>query len=110
MKLFMRFSISLLFSIFVQKVNAQVLFSETFNSNLGQTTAANGSSGNWIWTNNCSLSSTGGHSNPGSALFQGSSCQFGNGGNTVSGNLTTPTIAIGPSGAVLTFNYYLDTE
>lgn len=65
----------------------------------------NGSNGNWIWTNSCAYSNQGGHSAPGSAFFSGSGCQFGNGGWTTSGDLETPTVAIGASGAILTFNY-----
>lgn len=89
---------------------SQILYSETFTSSLGTATASGGSNGNWVWVSTCNLSGSAGHSSPGSALFQGSSCQFGNGSNTVSGNLTTTNISIGSSGAVLTFNYFLNTE
>jgi len=92
------------------KINSQILFSETFSTSLGQCSASNSVAGTWVFANSCSYSSSSGHSATGHALFQGSSCQFGNGGSTVSGNLNTPTIAIGPSGAVLTFNYRLVNE
>ncbi len=92
------------------KINAQILFSETFSTSLGQCSTSNSVSGNWVFANSCTSSSLTGHSANGHALFQGSSCQFGNGSNTVSGNLNTSTIAIGPNGAVLTFNYMLLNE
>ncbi len=59
----------------------------------------------WIWTNSCGKSALPGHTAPGSALFSGNGCQFGNFGSTVSGDLITPTIAIGPGGGILNFNY-----
>jgi hypothetical protein len=91
-------------------VNSQILFSETFSTSLGQCSATNSNSATWLFANSCGFSASLGHSASGHALFQGSSCQFGNGSATVSGDLTTPTIAIGPSGAVLTFNYRLVNE
>ena len=101
----------LLLSIFSFAVKSQsVLYSEPFNSNLGTCTATNGAAGNWIWTNNCTMSTAGGHTAPGSALFQGSGCQFGNGSSTVSGDLITPTIALSAVGNTLTFKYYLQNE
>jgi hypothetical protein len=89
---------------------AQVIFSETFTSNLGQMTAANGSFGNWIFTSTCARSALTGHSASGSAIFSGAACQFGNGGNTVSGDLTSSSISIPAAGAVLSFNYALNNE
>jgi len=86
------------------------IFSETFDSSLGQFTASNGSSGNWQFTSSCSYSSSTGHSIPGSALFSGSGCQFGNSFNTVYGDMTSPAVFIPPTGAELTFNYYLYNE
>src|SRR5688572_21949474 len=108
MKSILQFAI--IFCIFSSKLGAQVLYSNAFTSALGTASASNGSNGNWIWTNSCSQSSAGGHSASGHALFQGSGCQFGNGGSTVSGDLSTPTIAIGALGGTLTFNYFLTTE
>jgi hypothetical protein len=87
-----------------------LLYSEPFTSALNTATAANGSNGNWIWSNSCTQSSAGGHTAPGHALFQGSGCQFGNGGNTVSGDLHTPTVTLPALGGTLTFNYFLNTE
>ena len=91
-------------------LNSQVVFSETFSTSLGQCSSTNSVSGAWVFANACTASANTGHSATGHALFQGSACDFGNGSNTVSGNLNTPTIAIGSSGAVLTFNYRLVTE
>ncbi|HQQ95040.1 MAG TPA: choice-of-anchor J domain-containing protein [Bacteroidia bacterium] len=99
------------FLLILQHASAQtILYSEPFNASLGTCTAANGSSGNWIWTNSCSRSTLGGHTNPGSALFQGSGCQFGNSSATVSGDLLTPTVALGALGGTLQFNYSLNNE
>ena len=56
------------------------------------------------------LVSAGGHTAPGSALFSGSGCQFGNGGNTVSGNLTSQSVYIPASGGTLSFNYRIVNE
>lgn len=89
----------------VAALNAQALYNEPFNSSLNTCTATNNSFGGWIWTNSCAYSNLGGHTAAGSAFFSGQGCKFGNGGSTVSGNLVTPTIAIGPGGAVLNFNY-----
>ncbi len=86
------------------------LLNETFSSSLGTFTAANGSSGNWGFTSSCASSSAGGHTAPGSALFSGSGCQFGNGGNTVSGNLTSQSVYIPASGGTLSFNYRIVNE
>lgn len=91
-------------------LNAQILYSESFNSNLGTTSASGGFNANWVWTNSCSESGSSGHSAPGSALFQGSGCTFGNGSNQVIGDLTTPTISIPAIGAKLTFNYFHTAE
>jgi hypothetical protein len=93
-------------------LNAQILYLETFNSSLGTTSAQNSSNGSWVWTNSCARNSMPGHSATGSAYFlgTGSTCQFGSGSNLVSGNLVTPTIAIGPLGGVLTYNYSLSNE
>ncbi|NUM50114.1 MAG: hypothetical protein HUU48_03275 [Flavobacteriales bacterium] len=70
------------------------VFIENFNNSLGQFTPQNGVSGNWIFTNSCGQSNSPGHSAPGSALFEGSSCQFGNGGSTVSGEMVSPSITL----------------
>lgn len=92
-------------------VKAQtVLYSNTFSTSLGTATAYNGANGNWTWVNSCTQSSSGGHSAPGSALYQGSSCQFGNGSNTVSGDLKTPAIPITALGGTLSFNYFIANE
>ncbi|MCC6369828.1 MAG: T9SS type A sorting domain-containing protein [Bacteroidia bacterium] len=92
-------------------LNAQtILYSETFNSNLGTTTATNSSNGAWAWSNSCAQSSLTGHSAPGHAIFQGSGCQFGNGSSTTSGDLRTPTVVIGALGGTLTFNYFVANE
>ncbi|PBQ30873.1 hypothetical protein CNR22_03475 [Sphingobacteriaceae bacterium] len=88
---------------------AQILFSETFSTSLNQCVATNSSNANWVWSSSCAQSTVTGHSVSGHAIFVGSGCQFGSSG-TVSGNLNTPTMTIGPSGAVLTFNYYLQNE
>lgn len=99
------------FNILLLNIYAQCpIFQETFNSSLGQFTAANGVNGNWIFTTSCSQSSASGHSAPGSALFQGSGCDFGNGSLTVSGNLVSPSISIPSTGATLSFNYYVNNE
>ncbi|MEI6019869.1 MAG: T9SS type A sorting domain-containing protein [Bacteroidota bacterium] len=87
-----------------------LLYSNTFSTSLGTATAVNGSSGNWVFTNACSQSSATGHSAPGSALFQGSGCTFGNGGSTVSGDLITPTVVLPALGGTLTFNYFILNE
>ena len=93
------------------KVNAQsVLYSEPFTSNLGACTPTNGASGNWVWSNTCAMATAVGHTAPGSALFQGSGCQFGNGSSTVSGDLVTPPIVLSTVGNTLTFKYYLQNE
>ncbi len=89
---------------------SQNLFNEPFNSTLGGTSAANGSNGNWVWTNSCGHSALSGHTGPGSALFQGSGCVYGNGSNAVYGELTLPSITVPALGAVLSFNYYLENE
>ncbi len=97
---------------FAQKSDAQcVIFSETFDNSLGVFTPANANNGTWLFTNSCAQSTVAGHSAPGSALFSGVGCQFGNGGGTVSGTLTSPAITIPSSGTYsLTFNYFLSTE
>jgi len=105
-----RLFLVVMFAIVSNQNVAQVIFSETFTSNLGQMTAANGSFGNWIFTSTCARSALTGHSASGSAIFSGAGCQFGNGGNTVSGNLTSNSIAIPAAGAVLSFNYGLNNE
>jgi len=87
-----------------------VLYSENFNSSLNTCTAVNGSSANWVWNNSCARSGLTGHSPPGAALFIGVNCFFGNQFQTVSGNLISPTIAIGQAGGVLTFNYFRQGE
>jgi hypothetical protein len=89
---------------------SQIVYSNNFATSLGTATASGGSSGNWLWNSTCAQVNTLGHSTGGVATFSGSSCQFGNGSNTVSGDLTTAPITIGASGAVLTFNYFLNTE
>jgi hypothetical protein len=100
-----------IFSLLAVLSNAQnILYSETFNSNLGTCTASNSSNGAWVWSNSCAQSSLTGHSGPGHAIFQGSGCTFGNGANTTSGSLVTPTIAIGALGGLVTFNYFLSNE
>ena len=91
-------------------LKSQILYSNNFATSLGTATASGGASGNWLWNNTCAQVNTVGHSIGGVATFSGSSCQYGNGGNTVSGNLTTAPVSIGSSGAVLTFNYFLNTE
>lgn len=92
-------------------LNSQtVLYSNTFSTSLGTATAYNGANGAWTWINSCTQSSAGGHSAPGSALFQGSGCQFGNGSSTVSGDLKTPAIPITALGGTLSFNYFIANE
>ena len=101
----------LTFSVLTAFTNAQnILYTEMFNSNLGTCTASNSSSGAWVWSNSCANSTLTGHSGPGHAIFQGSGCTFGNGSNTTSGDLVTPTIAIGALGGLVTFNYFLSNE
>lgn len=90
--------------------SAQVVYSEPFTNSLNTCTATGGSNGNWVFTNSCSRSNLANHTGPGSALFQGSGCQYGNGGNTVSGNMVTPTVNVGAFGGVLSFAYYLENE
>lgn len=87
-----------------------ILMSNSFSTSLSTFTAANGSSGNWVWSNSCAQSTAIGHSGPGHAMYQGSGCQFGNGGNTVSGDLITPSVALPPLGGTLTFNYFIANE
>lgn len=87
-----------------------ILMTNSFSTSLNTFTAANGSSGNWVWSNSCAQSTAIGHSGPGHAMYQGSGCQFGNGGNTVSGDLITPSVALPPLGGTLTFNYYIANE
>ena len=87
-----------------------ILYSNTFSTSLGTATAVNGSSGNWVFANACAQSSATGHSAPGSAMFQGSGCIYGNGGNIVSGDMTTPTVLLPPLGGTLTFNYFILNE
>ncbi len=87
------------------------IYSESFTSSLGTAVAANGSFGNWIFTNSCTRSALGGHTSTGSALFSGIGCQFGNNSNTVGGDLTTPSMFIPATGSTsLTFNYSLQNE
>jgi hypothetical protein len=92
------------------QVKSQILYSEPFSSSLNTCTASAGVGGNWIWTNACAQGNTGAHTIPGAATFSGSSCQFGNGSSTVSGDLSTPTIAIGTSGGSLSVKYYINNE
>ena len=105
-----------LYSVFVLVciscfANAQsILMSNSFSTSLNTFTAANGSSGNWVWSNSCAQSTAIGHSGPGHAMYQGSGCQFGNGANTVSGDLITPSVSLPPLGGTLTFNYYIANE
>lgn len=86
------------------------IFSETFDTSLGQFTTSNNNGGNWQFTNSCTYSSATGHSAPGSALYSGSGCEFGNGFNQVWGDMTSPSVLIPPTGAELSFNYYLYNE
>ena len=102
----MKWICTILVISFVYRFQAQtILYSESFNTNLGTSTSLNPANGSWIWTNSCARSALPGHTAPGSAFFSGIGCFFGNSGLTVSGNLVTPTIAIGPAGGILTFNY-----
>jgi hypothetical protein len=87
-----------------------ILYSNTFSTSLGTATAANSSSGAWVFANACAQSSATGHSAPGHAMFQGSGCQFGNGSSVVSGDLVLPVVPIGALGGTLTFNYFLSNE
>jgi hypothetical protein len=87
-----------------------ILYSNTFSTSLGTATAVNGSSGNWVFANNCTQSTATGHSAPGHAMFQGSGCVFGNSSNTVSGDLITPTVVLPALGGTLTFNYFVLNE
>lgn len=93
-------------------LNAQcVLFSENFENSLGQFSVTASSNGSWIFTNSCLQSGQPGHSGPGSALFSGAGCQFGNGGSAVSGHITSPAITIPATGSyVLSFNYFINNE
>ncbi|MFO0356836.1 MAG: LamG-like jellyroll fold domain-containing protein [Sphingobacteriaceae bacterium] len=95
-----------------EKVNAQTtLYSETFSTSLASTTPSNGASGNWIYTNSCGKSALGGHTAPGSAVFSGAGCQYGNGSATVSGDLITPAITLPPTNSsTLSFNYAVQNE
>ena len=104
--------LSFLAVILTAPLGAQILYQENFGASLNTCNAANGSSGNWVWTGagGCAQANTGAHTIPGAATFSGSSCQFGNGSNTVSGDLLTPSVAIGPSGATLSFKYYIYNE
>lgn len=86
------------------------VFIENFNNSLGQFTPQNGSNGNWIFTNSCGQSNSPGHSAPGSALFEGSSCQFGNGGSTVSGEMVSPSITLPGGAPIASFKYYINNE
>lgn len=87
-----------------------VLYLETFSTSLNTCTATAGSNGNWAWSSSCALSTSGGHTAPGHAVYQGSGCQFGNGSSTTSGDLITPAIPLGALGATLSFNYYINNE
>lgn len=100
-------SIGLLLGV---SANAQIVYSEPFTNSLNTCTAQGGSNGNWIFTNSCARSNLSNHTGPGSAFFQGSGCQYGNGSNTVWGELVTPSVSIGAFGGVLTFAYYLENE
>jgi hypothetical protein len=93
-------------------LNAQcVIFNETFDNSLGQFTVTLSANGSWIFTNSCSQSGQPGHSGPGSAIFSGNGCQFGNFGNAVIGHMTSPSIIIPASGSYeLSFNYYIRNE
>ncbi len=91
--------------------NAQtILYSNTFSTSLGTASAVASSGGAWVFANACSVSGSAGHTAPGHALYQGSSCQFGNGSSTVSGDLIIPPIPIGALGGTLTFNYFVLNE
>jgi len=93
------------------KINSQTfLYSNTFSTSLGTASAVNSSGGAWVFANSCSQSSAGGHSALGHALYQGSSCQFGNGSSAVSGDLVIPPVPIGALGGTLTFNYFILNE
>jgi hypothetical protein len=103
-------SLSLLGLLIAGPLCGQTLFYEPFTSSLNQMSAVNGSNGNWIWSNNCTQSNATGHSTTGHALFQGSGCQYGNGGSTTYGDLQTPTISVGSYGGKVTFNYFHASE
>lgn len=110
------YSLILSVALFVLNNNAYsqcstVIFSETFDSGLGQFTPNAGSMGNWIHTTTCTYSNAPGHTAPGSALFSGSACEFGNAGSTVSGNMDSQPIVIPATGnPELSFNALLNTE
>ena len=91
-------------------IAAPILFTEPFTSSLGQMTTNASSNGAWAFNNTCPGAIQSGHTTPGTAMFIGSSCVYGNGALTVSGNMDSPTIAINSSGATLTFKYRINTE
>jgi hypothetical protein len=68
------------------------------------------SNGSWAFNSTCPGAIQSGHTTPGTAMFIGSNCVYGNGALTVSGNMDSPTIAINSSGATLTFKYRINTE
>jgi hypothetical protein len=86
------------------------IFQEPFNAGLGQCTASNSAFGAWVWSSTCLKSNLTGHSGPGHAMFQGTSCVFGNSLNVVQGDLLTPTIALPSGTCMLTFHYSLTNE
>jgi Secretion system C-terminal sorting domain len=91
-------------------IAAPILFTEPFTSSLGQMTTNASSNGAWAFNNTCAGAIQSGHTTPGTAMFIGSTCVYGNGFLTVSGNMDSPTIAIGSAGATLTFKYRINTE
>ena len=91
-------------------IAAPILFTEPFTSSLGQMSTNASSNGAWAFNNTCPGAIQSGHTTPGTAMFIGSTCVYGNGALTVSGNMDSPTIAINSSGATLTFKYRINTE
>jgi len=91
-------------------IAAPILFTEPFTSSLGQMSTNASSNGAWAFNNTCPGAIQSGHTTPGTAMFIGSTCVYGNGFLTVSGNMDSPTIAIGSAGATLTFKYRINTE
>ena len=91
-------------------IAAPILFTEPFTSSLGQMSTNASSNGAWAFNNTCPGAIQSGHTTPGTAMFIGSTCVYGNGALTVSGNMDSPTIAIGSAGATLTFKYRINTE
>ena len=91
-------------------IAAPILFTEPFTSSLGQMSTNASSNGAWAFNNSCPGAIQSGHTTPGTAMFIGSTCVYGNGFLTVSGNMDSPAIAIGSAGATLTFKYRINTE